>query len=863
MKVPEGDRWSAVESLFLRALDLAEGERAAFLERESQGDVELRREVEDMLAAEPGSSWIGSTIRHSLGMSELEEEVPETLGPYRIVGELGRGGLATVLLGERDDREYRMRVAIKLVRRGLDTADLLLRLRQERQILARLDHPNIARLLDGGSTPDGRPYVVMEHIQGEPVDVYCRRQNLSLRQRLRLFLPICEAVAYAHRNLVIHRDIKPANILVDGKGSPTLLDFGIAKLLRPDQHDPRDAAHTLPGLRLLTPEYASPEQVRGEVLTTATDVYSLGVLLYELLIGERPFELEGRDAVSLERVICHQEPERPSTRVRRRRSTAPVAPARGSSFAHQLRGDLDTIVLTALHKDPARRYPSVEQLADDIDRTLRDLPIRARPDALGYRLAKFVKRHRAGVAVVLLLLTVLLVASLATNRQARIAEKERLRAEAQSARAETVSEFLVELFEVSDPGEARGNTITAREILDRGAERLVADLADQPAALATLADTMGRVYQNLGLYDRAAELFADGLAHRRELWGETHPEVAASLNHLGEARFHQGRYRESAELVEQALALRRRTLGEEHADTLESLNNLAALRFSLGDLEAAERLFRDNLALRERLLGPEHDDTAEARDNLATVLQRRGGSGEAEELLRRSLELRIRRHGEDHPEVARARSGLAALLHTAGRPAEAEPLYRQALETQVAVLGGDHPQVAVSAANLGALLLEIGELDEAEQLLRRAIDLQRRHLGPDHVRLSYSLVHLADLLRQRARSTDFDLAETLYRQALEIRRRAFAPDHPELAGPLQGLARLELLRIDRDVGGDPDRALELAREAVAIRRQALGEGHPGTREAEDLLARCREMVRARTETARAPSFRSLSGQDRL
>lgn len=848
----EEPRWSVVESLFLRALELDEEERAAFVERESGGDPALRHEVEAMLEAETSSSWIGSVVRQGLGVGPIEEEVPESIGPYRIVGELGRGGLSTVLLGERADEEYRMRVAIKLVRRGLDTADLLRRLRQERQILARLDHPNIARLLDGGSTPDGRPYVIMEHIEGEAVDVFCRDRRLSLHRRLRLFLSICEAVAYAHRSLVIHRDIKPANILVDAGGSPKLLDFGIAKLLRPEEHDPRDAAHTLPGLRLLTPEYASPEQVRGEALTTATDVYSLGVLLYELLSGERPFRFEARDATALERVICHQEPDRPSTRIRRRRATSPspqepVAP-------HQLHGDLDTIVLTALNKDPSRRYPSVEQLADDVERFLGDLPIRARRDAWGYRLAKFVRRHRVGVAVATLLVSVLLLASLVTTRQARIAEEERRRAEAQSARAEKVSELMVELFEVSDPGEARGNTITAREILDRGAERLVVELEGQPEILATLADTMGRVYQNLGLYDRAAELFADGLDHRLELWGEMHSEVASSLNHLGEARFHQGSYRESAELVERALEIRRRTLGEEHADTLESLNNLAALRFSLGDLEVAERLFRDNLTLRERLLGPEHDDSAEARDNLATVLQRLGGEVEAEQLLRRSLELRIHRHGEDHPEVARAKSVLAALLHTAGRPAEAEPLYRQALETQRVVLGVDHPQVAVSATNLGALLAEAGELEEAETLLRRAIELQRRHLGPDHVRLSYPLVHLADLLRQRGRTADLDPAEGLYHEALAIRRRAFGSAHPELAGPLEGLARLELLRLEHGEADDPARALELAREAIAIRRRTLGTNHAATRDAELLLEHCLAVFEARAGEARAPSI---------
>ncbi|MEM1203719.1 MAG: serine/threonine-protein kinase [Acidobacteriota bacterium] len=833
------ERWRRIEHLFERAVDLGASQRGAFLDRETAGDPELRREVEEMLAAEDdGDSRIGSALRDVLGGMEDGEPIPGRLGPYRIVGEIGRGGLATVYLGERDDDEYCQRVAVKWLRRGLDTGDLLRRFRQERQILARLDHPHISRLLDGGSV-GGRPYVVMEHIEGEPIGTYCRERRLGLGARLDLFLGVCDAVAYAHRSLVIHRDIKPGNILVTGDGQPKLLDFGIAKLIRPELHDDRDAAVTEPGLRLLTPEYASPEQVRGEALTTATDIYSLGILLYELLVGERPYELDGRDAASVERAVCGGSSEAPSVRLRR------LGPAGGEVTPQQLRGDLDTIVLMALRKDPARRYPSVEQMADDLDRHLRDLPIRARRDAWTYRLGKFVRRHRAGVAGAALLAVTLTGASLVTARQARIAETERNIARTQRTVAETAVEFLVEIFQVADPGEAQGSKVTARELLDAAAARL-GELEDQPEVQAKLADTIGRVYLNLGFYDRGAELLSQALEIRRRNLEGRHPDVASSLDHLGEARFHQNRVQEALELVAKALEIRRLQLGDEHPDTSESLDNLAAIRFALGDYRGAETLFRHNLELRERHLGPRHEDVAATLDNLAIVMQRLAAPEEAEALWRRALDLRVALLGEAHPDVAKTRVDLGALLYASGRLGAAEGLYRKALESQLAVLGDDHPEVAVTWINLAALLRARGNDGEAEDLLLRAIEVQRRHLDRDHVNRSYPLVHLAALLRRRGGVEDLDRAEALYQEALGIRRLKLPPLHPDLAPPLESLAQLELARLDlagekarSAAAAAARRAVAYAEDAAEIRRASLAKDHPRRRAAEDLLVRCR------------------------
>ncbi|MEM8995901.1 MAG: tetratricopeptide repeat protein [Acidobacteriota bacterium] len=846
----EPARWRRIEALFDEASALDSEARGPFLERECGDDVALRAEVEDMLAVDPGQSFIGTSVRRAVEAVDVDEPVPARIGPYRIAGEIGRGGLSTVFLGERDDDEYRMQVAIKLVRRGLDTADLLRRLRQERQILARLDHPQIARLLDGGSTDDGRPYVVMERIEGVSIDRYCLDHRLGLRGRLRLFVAVCEAVAYAHRNLVIHRDIKPANILVTPDGQPKLLDFGIAKLLNPDEHDPRDAALTVPGLRLLTPEYASPEQVRGETLTTATDVYSLGVLLYELLAGERPHRLEGLEASALERVICGQEPEWPSLRAR-----GPAPSGERPVAAGRLRGDLDTIVMAALRKEPERRYPSVEQLADDIDRYLRDWPIRARPESSGYRLIKFVRRHRAAVAGAAALVTVLNTATVITARQAHIARQQREHAEAQSARAEKVSEWMVEIFEFSDPSEARGETITAREILDRAADRLVEELGDQPLDRAALAETMGRVYQGLGLYDSAQALLLTSLETRRALWGERHEDVASSLDHLAEALFEQGDYRGAYGYAARALDIRRQTLGDEHEQTLDSVNDVGALRFLLGDRVEAEALLRKNLQARRQLLGDSHESVAGALDNLANVSMAIGKLEEAESDFRQALEIRFRKHGGNHPAVVDTRADLAAVVHKTGKVEEAEWLYRRVLADQIGLLGPDHSEVATTSMNLGALLRDrVGDdggadaaaMAEAETLLRRAIEIKQARRGPESTHVSYPLIHLADLLRLRAGSGDWDRAESLYRRALAIRRERLDAGHPDLGAPLEGLARLELSRLERSRSPSLDgavRALELA-EAAAAARRGLAESHPARRTVEALVERCRREVAA-------------------
>ena len=514
----QDERWAQVETLFAAALEQAPEARDSFVEAAVDASDEVREDVASLLHAHARESGqLEASVRAAAGVA-IEQADPlaggdARIGPYRVLRRLGTGGMGTVYLAERADAQFRQQVALKVVNRHLVNDEIVRRFRTERQILADLDHPNIAHLLDGGTTADGLPYLVMEYVVGERIDAYCNARALALRERLALFLAVCDAVQYAHRNLVIHRDIKPSNILVTPDGAPKLLDFGIAKLMGTGAE--RGAALTRADERLMTPEHASPEQVRGEPVTTGSDVYALGILLYHLLTGERPYTPDDGSVAALERAICETAPDKPSTVVMRAATRAgnaaapaPVPVPAPRRLARALTGDLDNIVLMALRKEPARRYASAAQMAEDVRRYLDQRPVIARPDTWSYRTAKFLRRHTASVTaaaavvVVLAAVVVYYTQRLAGERD-RAQDAER-RAVRETETSKRVSDFLVELFRVSDPDKARGETITAREILDRGAERIDQELDDEPEVQAQLMDTMGLVYRSLGLYGTRA-----------------------------------------------------------------------------------------------------------------------------------------------------------------------------------------------------------------------------------------------------------------------------------------------------------------------------------------------------------------------
>ena len=808
------ERWPEIKRVFHAALERDPGERTAFLEQACAGDEPLRREVETLLASDAeGLPWLDGPafeVAAEMLASDPAERAVRRIGPYELIRQLGRGGMGSVYLAERADDEFQQQVAVKLLKPGMDSDDILRRFRQERQILASLDHPHVARLFDGGMAADGVPYFIMEYVEGVPIDRYCDQHGLSLGARLELFRAVCSAVRYAHRHLVVHCDLKPSNILVTAEGVPKLLDFGIAKLLG-SEHVPRLGATTAPGLQPMTPEYASPEQVRGERITTASDVYSLGVLLYRLLTGQPPYRFDSRAPRDVERAICEDEPVRPSA------AAGPPARAGTLRELRRLRGDLDNVVLMALRKDPARRYGSVEQLSEDLRRHLAGLPVIARPDTWSYRAAKFVRRHRVGVVAAALVALSLLGGIVTTAWQAREARAQRERARVQQLAAERVADFLARLLQEADPYGRSGKAVTVREVLDEGARQIDQELGEQPEIQARMMSTIGVAYRNLGLYDQALPLLETALERRRRVFGEAAPEVAESLNNLGLLLRDRGALAAAETLLREALALRRARLGEDAPEVAGSLDALGSLLRVQGDYAAAEPLLRQALALRRRVLGEKTLEVAESTNNLALLMRSMGDYRAAEPLYRQALALYRELLGEESPEVAISLHNLGGLLRLRGEYDAAERCVRKAVALYRELLGEDHPHVAAGLNTLAVLLKGKGDYDASERAYRDVLELQRRALGTEHPDVARSLNNLAALLAARG---DDAAAEPLFVESLAMYRRLLGDRHPEVANPLHHLGLL------RHRAGDFSAAESYLREALALRRETLGAEHP-------------------------------------
>jgi serine/threonine-protein kinase len=844
------DRWSEISRLLDGALDLTPAERAGFLNEACGGDLELRAEVETLMEAADKAELLESpAVAYAAPLFDPRDDDTETppeglIGPYRIIRELAQGGMGMVYLAGRADGQFEQYVALKLIRRGMDSDEIHRRFLAERQILARLNHPHIARLLDGGVTADGRPYFAMEYVDGVPITTYCEHRGVDLGERLRLWGDVCDAVGYAHRSLVVHRDLKPSNVLVTAAGEVKLLDFGIAKVLEGDADASGPAPATRTEHRAMTPEYASPEQVRGEPVGTSTDVYALGLVLYELLSGARAHRFERRTPVAIEREVCERAPPAPS-------SVAP-GPRRRA-----LRGDLDTIVLKALQKDPSRRYSTVEALHDDVRRHISGLPVRAQPDSPGYRAAKFVRRHRAGVAASAAVLLALVAGLAGTIWKSRAASLE-------AAKEREVKGFLVGLFQAANPEESRGQTVTAREMLETGTRRIDTALAGRPDVQAELLDVVGVIHYELGLYQRAESLHRQSVELSRALLGPGNPVVAARSTNLATALIEEGKYPEAESLLQQTLALERRSLGPNDSTLALTVENLAALFRAKGEYDRAQPLYEEALAMDKRRLGPTHPEVANDLDNLGVLLEEKGDFAGAEaamrqalairrtslppdhpllltslhnlsvsrkaqgdlkaseELDRQVLEGRRRLYPEGHPHVALALAELGQTLNAEGRWAEGEAYMVEALAMQRALLGSDHPATLRTLNNLATLRYFTGQLDSALSDLRRVVEAWSRTLGAEHPNTLTAIDNLGAVLTERGAYRE---AEPIVRRNVATRRRVLGNSHLGVAQSLVGLGIL----LER-TGRRPE-AEQALREAVAIYQRQLTKGHVGASKA--------------------------------
>ncbi len=843
------ERWHRIDELLQAALDREPEERSRFLDAACAGDPSLRENVEKLLAADARCRGIldqpprldFDTIAPAAG-----DAAGDRIGPYRIEREIARGGMGVVYLASRADDAFERRVAIKVLSPGRMSASLERRFRGERQILAALEHPNIARLYEGGTTEGGRPYLVMEYVDGLRLDEYCNRERLGVRRRLEIFRKICAAVHFAHQRLVVHRDLKPSNILVDAAGEPKLLDFGIAKLLDPEAL-PVTVEATLTGLRPMTPGYASPEQVRGEAITTASDVYSLGVLLYELLTGRPPHRFERLTPHEVERVLAEEEPLKPSVAAARAAAGAAsaepspeqVCRRRGVTAAQlrrQLEGDLDTIVLSALRREPARRYGSVEQLSEDLRRHLEGLPVLARQDSLGYQLGTFLRRHKLAVAVTgAILALVVAFAAAMTYQAAQIArqrdraeqereraEQERERAEEERGRAQEVSGFLAEIFKEADPWKKGAETITELQLLELGAEKIERELQDQPAARASLLRVIGDVYAHLGLYERAMPMVETALELQQLRLGPEHVEVAAALTSVASVYALQGKHAEAERLHRRALAIQERLVGRQDLQVAETLRNLAMVARFQGRGEESEQHARSALEIARETAGPDAAETSTFLRTLAGTLGHLGNHAESQRLLEEALAIDQATFGEIHTATARGLYNLGWIRYIQGESATAEPYLRRALETFEAVHQEDHPQVSNALLAVALTAKGQGRFVEAEESLRRALALHEKALGSEHPKVANCRYELGDALLRQGRLAE---AETQLARSLEIREKALDPGHPAVAETLAGLAELHARR------GDDAEAEGLYRRALGFwesqPRHPLARGIPG------------------------------------
>jgi tRNA A-37 threonylcarbamoyl transferase component Bud32 len=804
-----GSRW---EELFDELSELPPQVRARRLAALEEEDPALAARLARLLEADGETTdFLGRPVVELLDAaaeSAAEPSLPAgtRVGSWRLLGLLGRGGMGEVYLAERDEGTFLQRAALKLIKRGMDSRAIVRRFVRERQILSRLDHPGIARLLDGGSAADGRPFFVLERVEGVPITQYCNAGGLGLEERLRLFQSVCAAVDSAHRRLVVHRDLKPANILVTEDGSAKLLDFGIAKLLAGGEEEETSPLTQLDA-RVLTPAYAAPEQILGEPITMTTDVYALGVLLFELITGALPHARERRSLGAMAGAVARETVERPSAVLRR------IAAGEGPRLARRVAGDLDLIVLTALHRDPARRYRSAAALAEDLARFLGGRPIRARPDNPRYRLRKFAGRNRLAVTAAALGLVALLAGLGTALWQADAARLAARRADAEARRAERVKSFLLSVFRQSDPEGSGGGAISARELLERGAQRIDVELAGEPATKAEMLDAVARIESNLGLPNRALTHARQALHLREAVLPRGDARIAESRVLLGNALRGHGDIEQARRTLERALAETLAARGTGSLEAAEARRSLAqALLLSTGR-GRAPGLIRQALAASRQILGDAHIETAETLLELGSALEVTQQYGEAEKAYREALARLQRTLGSRHPKVAAAQASLAGLLDRLSHPAAARKLFEEAIATQRSVLGPHHLQLAETLFSYGLLMIGQQEHAGADAALREALGI----FGPDRYEAAHCLRYLGLSAMDQER---YQEAAGLFIRAADTFERTMGADDIERWRAMANLGWAHL-----KLGQAPLARRELAAAVARIERIAGPESY--------------------------------------
>jgi non-specific serine/threonine protein kinase/serine/threonine-protein kinase len=834
-------RFQEVRAIFEAVISRSEAERLTTLQLLRDRDPELNSEVEGLISVDDRRAEFIEKPAALLDRNPTLEIPAElegcSIGPYRLLQIVGEGGMGQVWRAEQT-RPVRRIVALKLIKAGMDTREVVRRFESERQAVAVMDHPAIAKVFDAGSTPSGRPYFAMEYVDGLTITKYCDEHRLAIRDRLKLFVRVCEGIQHAHQKAIIHRDIKPSNVLVaevDGKPLPKIIDFGVARAISPDSAD--ETAFTREGAILGTPEYMSPEQAStlAGTLDTRTDVYSLGVLLYELLVGAAPHEFSGLPLFEVLRTIREEPAQRPSVRYRALGMDSGTAHNRrltASALYDELHSDLDIIVLKALKRNPENRYGSPQELAADLTRYLRHDPVLARPASAFYVARKYVSRHWvlvAGAAAVFLMLVSFGIW--------QSVELHRIRRERD--RADRIAQFMTEIFQVSDPSESRGNQITAREVLDRASAGIETGLRNDPELQAKLMGLMGGVYFRLGLYGRAESLLRYSFNSRRRMFRGDTLETAQSMHDLAIVRRRQGDAAEAKTLDLEVLAVRTRLLGSGNADTLNAMSSLAADFIDEGQYREAERLQQTVYESDRRLLGPEDSNTLMAMENLGDTLGRQGRFREGEDFERRALEIKRRKLGSDHPDTLHAMQHLAEALYDAGNYPEAEKLDRELLSTRTRVLGVDHPDTLESMVALANPLENENRLPEAEQWARRAIAGEERVLGREHPQVLLAMNNLAGILADQGRYRE---AEQLDRRVVEIRSRVLGPEHPYTLHSSGILAFILMLK------GSLVEAEQLAHRTREAQARLVGPNNPETAEITYTLA-CIAARRGQTKQA--------------